>query len=72
MAHMNFLGMGVALVTPFTNDKEIDYPALKRVIDHVVDNGADFLVALGTTGETPALSTHEKTSLKKYIKEQTQ
>lgn len=69
MAHLNFLGMGVALVTPFTKNKEIDYPALKRVINHVVDNGADFLVALGTTGESPALSNDEKTALKEFIRE---
>lgn len=72
MAHLNILGMGVALVTPFTQNKEIDYPALKRVIDHVVDNGADFLVVLGTTGETPALSIHEKKAIKNFVKEKTE
>lgn len=69
MAHLNILGMGVALVTPFTKDKEIDYPALERVINHVVDNGADFLVVLGTTGETPALFPEEKTALKCFVKD---
>lgn len=71
MAHFNFLGMGVALVTPFTSNKEIDFPALKRVIEHVVDNGADFLVALGTTGETPTLFPEERKAIKKFIKEET-
>ncbi len=71
MAHLNILGMGVALVTPFTQNKEIDYPALKRVIDHVMDNGADFLVALGTTGESPVLSIHERKAIKNFIKEKT-
>lgn len=71
MAHLNFLGMGVALVTPFTSNKEIDFPALKRVIEHVVDNGADFLVALGTTGETPTLSPQERKIIKNFIKEET-
>ena len=71
MAHLNILGMGVALVTPFTKNKEIDFPALDRVIDHVVDNGADFLVALGTTGETPALFPDEKNSIKTFIKKKT-
>lgn len=71
MTHLNILGMGVALVTPFNQNKEIDYPALKRVIDHVVENGADFLVALGTTGETPALFPQEKIDLKNFIKEET-
>lgn len=69
MAHLNILGMGVALVTPFSANKDIDFPALKRVIDHVVDNGADFLVVLGTTGETPALSAGEKKAVKDFIKE---
>ncbi|MDE5793503.1 MAG: 4-hydroxy-tetrahydrodipicolinate synthase [Muribaculaceae bacterium] len=72
MAHLNILGMGVALITPFTQNKEIDYPALKRVIDHVMDNGADFLVVLGTTGETPALSIHEKKAIKNFVKEKTE
>lgn len=71
MAHMNILGMGVALVTPFSADKNIDFPALERVIDHIVENGADFLVALGTTGETPALSAEEKKAVKEFIREKT-
>ncbi len=72
MAHLNILGMGVALVTPFTKNKDIDYPGLKRVIDHVIDNGADFIVALGTTGETPTLFEKEKTDVKNFIREQSQ
>lgn len=71
MAHMNILGMGVALVTPFTADKDIDFPALDKVIDHVVDNGADFLVVLGTTGETPTLSLEEKKAVKEFIRKKT-
>lgn len=69
MAHLNILGMGVALVTPFSANKDIDFAALERVIDHVVDNGADFLVALGTTGETPTLSAKEKRKVKDFIRE---
>lgn len=69
MAHLNILGMGVALVTPFAANKKIDYPALERVINHVVDNGADFLIVLGTTGETPALSSDEKIAIKDFIRE---
>lgn len=71
MTHLNILGMGVALITPFSSNKEIDYNALQRVIEHVVNNGADFLVALGTTGETPALSDEEKNDVKNFIKEKT-
>ena len=71
MAHMNILGMGVALVTPFSANKDIDFPALERVIDHVADNGADFLVVLGTTGETPALSPAEKKAVMDFVREKT-
>lgn len=60
--------MGVALITPFTQTKEIDFPALEKVIRHVVDNGADFLVVLGTTGETPALSPEEKLQVMDFVR----
>lgn len=69
MANLNLLGMGVALVTPFDKNKEIDYPALSRVVEHVIGNNADFLVVLGTTGETPALSEEEKTAVRNFVKE---
>lgn len=68
MEHLNILGMGVALVTPFSANKEIDFPALERVINHVAENGADFLVVLGTTGETPTLSAEEKKTVKDFIR----
>ena len=59
--HANiFRGVGVALVTPFTASRSIDYLALEKLINHVIDGGVDFLVSLGTTGETPTLSTDEK------------
>lgn len=67
MAQLNLLGMGVALVTPFRQDKEIDYPALSRVVEHVIGNNADFIVVLGTTGETPALSNEEKANVSNFI-----
>lgn len=69
MAQINILGMGVALITPFDHNKEIDFIALKKVINHVIDNGADFLVVLGTTGETPALSAEEKRSVMSFVRE---
>lgn len=53
-----FRGLGVALVTPFRNG-EVDFEALERVIEHVIDGGADFLVSLGTTGEATTLSPDE-------------
>lgn len=53
-------GTGVALVTPFTSSKTIDEPALARVIEHVIAGGVEYVVTLGTTGETPTLSREEK------------
>ena len=53
-------GTGVALVTPFHKDGSIDYPSLEKLVNHVIKGGVDFVVALGTTGETPTLSTAEK------------
>jgi len=48
------------LITPFNEDKSIDYASLERIVNHVIDNGADFLVALGTTSEAPTLTNEEK------------
>jgi 4-hydroxy-tetrahydrodipicolinate synthase len=53
-------GTGVALVTPFHDDFSIDFEGLKRLIDYVIDGGVDYLVVLGTTGETVTLTTTEK------------
>ncbi len=55
-----FEGTGVALVTPFNDDFSIDVKALERVIEHCIDGGIDYLVALGTTGEAVTLSKEEK------------
>ena len=53
-------GTGVALVTPFKNDKSIDFEAIGRMVNHVIAGGVDYIVALGTTGETPTLSFAER------------
>lgn len=53
-------GTGVALVTPFDAAGSIDFNALERVIDFVIDGGVQYVVTLGTTGETPTLSKEEK------------
>jgi 4-hydroxy-tetrahydrodipicolinate synthase len=55
-----FKGTGVALVTPFHDDHSIDFNSLKRLIDHVVSGGVDYLVVLGTTGESATLTSAEK------------
>ena len=53
-------GTGVALITPFQSDLAIDYKALARVIDFVIAGGVEYLVTMGTTGETPTISKEEK------------
>jgi len=55
-----FKGTGVALVTPFNEDGSIDYPALEKVIEHVIHGNVDYLVVQGTTGESATLSGTEK------------
>lgn len=55
-----FRGTGVAVVTPFRNDGKIDFPALGKVIDHIVKGKCEYLVVMGTTGESPVLSKKEK------------
>jgi 4-hydroxy-tetrahydrodipicolinate synthase len=55
-----FHGTGVAVVTPFQADGQVDYSALKTLIDHLVDGGVEYLVSLGTTGESATLSKEEK------------
>lgn len=62
-------GTGVALVTPFTSELEVDYPALENLIKHVTKGGVDYLVALGTTGETVTLTNEEKLKVFHTIKE---
>jgi len=55
-----FKGTGIALITPFNDDKSVDFVALERIVNHVISGGADFLVALGTTSEAPTLTAEEK------------
>lgn len=58
-----FRGTGVALVTPFTSDLRIDREALIRLVNHVIDGGVEFLVSMGTTGESATLSAEERFAL---------
>lgn len=61
MSLLNALsGTGVALITPFANDFSVDYEALESVIDYVISGGVNYVVTLGTTGETPTLTREEK------------
>lgn len=61
-----FSGTGVALVTPFKENK-IDFDALEKLVNHVINHGVSYLVALGTTAETPTLSTTEKKEVLSFI-----
>ncbi len=67
MSTSRLRGMGVALTTPFRSDESIDYPALDAHIDFLVDGGTDYIVALGTTAETPTLAADEKRELALHI-----
>ena len=55
-----FHGTGVAIITPFKSDGSVDHNALKTVIDHIINGGAEYIVSLGTTGESATLDSEEK------------
>lgn len=61
--------MGVALITPFRADESIDYDALLRMVDYLLQNNADYICVLGTTAETPTLSEDEKKKIKELVVE---
>lgn len=67
METFSLRGLGVALITPFTESKEVDFPALERMIEHVIGGDADYLVVLGTTGETPTLSETERQEVRNFV-----
>ena len=60
-------GTGVALITPFNEDKTIDYTSLDKLINKVIEGGIDFLVVLGTTGEATSINDSEKKELINFI-----
>ena len=60
-------GVGAAMITPFTPGGQVDYDALARMIDYVIDGGVDYIVALGTTAETPTLYLHERAVIAMFI-----
>lgn len=59
-------GTGVALITPFSSDLKVDFNALGKVIDAMINGGVEYLVTLGTTGETPTLDKQEKLDIVNY------
>ena len=64
-----FKGAGVALITPFTTNDQVDYKALETIIENQVKGDMDYLVALGTTAETATLSNDEKAHVVELVKE---
>ena len=67
MTQKRMRGMGVAIVTPFTETNEVDYAALEKLVDLHLNSGTDFLCVQGTTGETPTLTIDEKRNIRKRI-----
>lgn len=67
MAQNIFKGLGIALITPFTPDGSVDYPALENLLDYQLNNNIDFYCILATTGETPTLTKEEKQKIKDIV-----
>lgn len=62
-----FKGLGVALVTPFRQDGQIDFDTLTRIVENLIAGGTDFLCVLGTTAETPTLNSQERLQVVKHV-----
>lgn len=62
-----FVGTGVALVTPFNEDRTIDFEGLEKLVNYQIDNGIDYLVINGTTGESATITKDEKNQLVQFI-----
>ncbi|MBA7577224.1 4-hydroxy-tetrahydrodipicolinate synthase [subsurface metagenome] len=62
-----FRGTGVAIVTPFKNDSSIDFRSLGRLVEHLINNNIDYLVVLGTTGESVTQSKDEKRAVIDHV-----
>ncbi|MGY6562678.1 MAG: 4-hydroxy-tetrahydrodipicolinate synthase [Luteibaculaceae bacterium] len=66
---MQFKGLGVAMVTPFDRENAVDFPALEKLTNHLIQGGVNYLVVQGTTGESVTLSAKEKLATLEFIKE---
>lgn len=71
MSRFSLKGLGVALVTPFKDDFSIDFEALEVILRRICDGGADFIVVMGTTGETPTLTADEAAEVSRFVRETT-
>lgn len=69
MSTFSLKGMGVALITPFDTDKEIDYAALEGMLDYLIAGKVDYIVVLGTTGETVTLTSEERIIVRRFVAE---
>ena len=67
---MALIGTGVALVTPFNNEDQIDFDGLKKLINHVIDGGVEYLVLMGTTAESATLTKEEKAKVVSFVVEE--
>jgi len=65
-----FGGTGIAMVTPFNEDKSVDFGSLKKLISYITEGGVEFLVVLGTTGEAATLSAEERHKVVRFVVEQ--
>ena len=63
----DFVGTGVALITPFNDDLSIDFGSLEKIINRCLQSGVDYLVTLGTTSEAPTLDESEKVSVAEFV-----
>ena len=66
---MNLGRIGTAMITPFKKDGTINYPELERIINHLIENGTDAIIACGTTSENPTMSTEEKIEVVRFTVE---
>ena len=69
MEKMIFKGVGVALITPFAENGAIDFAAVARIVDNLVAGGVEYILVLGTTGETPTLSHDERKALIRFVRD---
>lgn len=67
MRNDRLFGVGVALVTPFKEDGAVDYAALTRLLEHIINGGVHYIVVSGTTGEPPTMTATEKAELRSFI-----
>lgn len=67
MSKVDFIGLGVAIVTPFNSDESVDYESLGKLIEFQISSGTDYIVALGTTAETPTLTAKEQKEIVRFI-----